>query len=708
MRLGNAHGLARRARFGLLAIALALVFGTGLAQGGPKFQPGAPGIGDPYFPLDGNGGYDAKHYLLELTYDPATDVLDSKATVTARATQNLSRFNLDFVGLTVDSIKVDGHAATWKRDGGELTVVPRSGLPKGDTFVTVVRYHGVPEPVVDALGVSGFLTTDDGAVVAGQPHVAATWYPVNDHPLDKGAYTFHIRVPAGLEAVANGKLESKRTAGGWTTWKWNAKEPMASYLATMAIGQFDIHAYRIGGLPTWDAIDPQLFDVPSPRTGDQYAISQKGDPSYKRLMHTISVPAGGATLSFAINRDTEPGWDFAFVEAHTLGKTDWTTLRDLNGHTSRSTGFSCPSWHELHPFLTHYQTEKKDGTCSPEGSTGKWWAVSGESDGWETWKVDLSSFAGSTVRVSISYASDDFIQLAGVFVDDVVVSTGQGTTSFEDDGNTSDGWTVPGSPAGSAPNPTDWIFGTRADAPPAIGADIEASFARQGEILAFLSKKFGPYPFSTTGGIVDDVDLGFALETQTRPVYDKVFWTAPGFGDSVVVHELTHQWYGDSLALAAWQHIWLNEGFATYAEWLWAAHEGIATVRESFDDAYSTPADDPFWSLVIGDPGPDDLFDDPVYTRGAMTLQQLRLTVGDDDFFKILRRWAANRAGGNVTTDQFIALAERISGKNLDKLFQAWLFTPGKPALPGSSSVARTGTAGTGRMLLDRVGAARR
>jgi Peptidase family M1 domain len=425
-------------------------------------------------------------------------------------------------------------------------------------------------------------------------------------------------------------------------------------------------------------------------------------------MHTISVPASGATLSFAINRDTEPGWDFVFVEVHTVGKSDWTTLRDLNGHTRRSTGFSCPFWHELHPFLTHYQTANDDETCSPEGSSGKWWAVSGKSDGWETWKVDLSGFAGSSVRVSISYASDDFIQLAGAFVDDVVVSTGPGTTSFEDDGNTFDGWTVPGSPPGSAPNPTDWIVGTAADAPAPLGADTEASFARQGEILDFLSKTFGPYPFSTTGGIVDDVDLGFALETQTRPVYDKVFWTAPGFGDGVVVHELTHQWYGDSLAVAAWQHIWLNEGFATYAEWLWSEHDGLATVQENFDSVYGIPEDDPFWSVVIGDPGPDEMFEFAVYARGAMTLQQLRLAVGDADFFKILRRWAATRAGGNVTTEQFITLAERISGKNLDELFETWLFTPGKPSLPGSSRAARTATAGDGRMLLDKLGTMRR
>jgi Peptidase family M1 domain len=457
------------------------------------------------------------------------------------------------------------------------------------------------------------------------------------------------------------------------------------------MGQFNLKAYERRGIRFWDAIDPALFAVPEPRTGEQYAISQKGDPSYKRLARTISMPGGGATLSFWINRDTEPDWDFVFVEARTVGRNDWTTLRDLNGHTSQDTGESCPFWHELHPFLTHYQRGRADGTCAPEGSTGKWWAASGSSDGWERWRVDLSAYAGRTVRVSISYASDDFIQLAGAFVDDVVVSSGPGTTSFEDDGNTLDGWQVPGAPAGSAPNPNDWIVGTEADAPPPIGEDIEASFARQGEIIGFLSSMFGEYPFATGGGIVDDLEIGFALENQTRPVYSPLFWTVPGLGDIVVVHELAHQWYGDSLTLAAWRHIWLNEGFATYAEWLWSEHEGSGTAQEFFDGLYNEiPADDPFWSVIIGNPGPDLLLDGAVYERGAMTLHQLRVTVGDADFFAILRRWAQSREGDNVTTAQFIALAERVSGESLDELFDTWLFTPRKPEI-ASTATSRAG-----------------
>jgi hypothetical protein len=667
-----------------LSAVLALVPGLAQAEphgrGGPTFSPGAPGVGDPYFPLDGNGGYDVRHYLLDLAYAPASDELSGVATINARATQNLSSFNLDFEGLNVRSITVDGRSAQWSRDGGELIVTPRRGLRSHTGFTTVVRYDGVPTTLLDG---SGFIHTDDGALVIGEPDVAATWFPVNDHPSDKASYTFKITAPSDVQVVANGVLKRQRNRGDTTTWTWDAKEPMASYLAMMAIGKFDVRAYRADGIRFWDALDPNLFDpIAAPRTGGQFALSQVGDLSYKRLARTVTVPADGAELSFWVTRETEPTWDFLFVEAHTVGQDDWTTLPSVGGQTSQDTGSSCPYWLGLHPFLSHYQSDNGDGTCSPTGSSGDWWAATGASDGYEQWTIDLSPFAGGDVEVSISYASDDVVQGRGVFVDDITVSSGAGTTSFEDDGDTLDGWTVLGAPAGSEPNPNDWTVGTAADAPPSPGTIADGSFARQAEIIAFLSDNFGRYPFSAAGGIVDDVPgLGFALENQTRPIYAPAFFDSPINGDSVVVHELAHQWFGDSLALERWQHIWLNEGFASYAEWLWSEREGLGTAQEIFDSFAGIPADDPFWELTIGDPGPDDLFDFPVYGRGAMTLHALRLEVGDDDFFRILRRWASSQAGGNVTTNEFIALAERISGQPLDELFRVWLFTGEKPAV---------------------------
>jgi aminopeptidase N len=186
--------------------------------------------------------------------------------------------------------------------------------------------------------------------------------------------------------------------------------------------------------------------------------------------------------------------------------------------------------------------------------------------------------------------------------------------------------------------------------------------------------------------------LGFALETQTRPIYDPGFFNNRTTGDSTVVHELAHQWYGDSLAVRHWRQIWLNEGFATYAEWLWSEREGLGTAQEQFDALASIPAGDGFWRLRIGNPGVDHLFDGQVYDRGAMTLHALRLTIGDDAFFTLLRRWAAEHASGNVTTRQFVALAEQISGRDLTALFDAWLFTPSRPVMPAATLAAGTTT----------------
>ena len=202
----------------------------------------------------------------------------------------------------------------------------------------------------------------------------------------------------------------------------------------------------------------------SPHTGSKYAYSQIADVAYKRLTREIAVPAGGATMSFWVSADTEHDWDYMFVEARTAGGDDWTTLEDANGHTSQSTGpddpngASCPAgWHDLHPHLAHYQTFDGVGACTPTGTTGEWWAFSGNSGGWQQWEVDLSEWAGKTVEVSIAYATDWSVQNLGVFLDDIVVSTGTGTTSFEDDGDPMDGWAVTGPAEGSAPNSNNWV-----------------------------------------------------------------------------------------------------------------------------------------------------------------------------------------------------------------------------------------------------------
>ena len=687
--------MSRRPAFAVI-IALLLSLTTGPAAAAPpQFTPGASGLGDPYFPADGNGGYDVEHYLLEVQYDPETDTINGVATITALATQDLSQFNLDFDdALDATSVVVNRMPAASLHSGDELVITPASGIRKNTRFVVVIAYGGVPETIEDFLGTSGFIHTEDGALVIGQPHVAATWFPANDHPSDRAAFTFRVTVPAGLEVVANGRLAGQSTAGDWTTWEWEAADPMATYLAGMAIGELAVQSYRSGRIQYWDAVDPALLAPVATPSGAQFAVSQQANNSYKRLMHQITVPAEGATVSFTVTRSTEEPWDFFFVEAHAVGTDEWTTLPDLEGNAQPDTGFSCPFWLAIHPFLEHYQTPPEGEPeefvpCEPVGTTGAWWAATGESDGAETWTIDLSAYANSTIEVALTYASDDVVQLGGVFVDDIVVSTGEGTTGFEEDGDTLDGWTVPGAPEGSPGNENDWIIGTAADVPPSSGEIALGSFARQPEIISVLEQSFGAYPFRLSGGIVDVAPIFFALENQTRPIYAEVFFSDSFSGDNVIVHELAHQWFGDSLTVSQWQHIWLNEGFATYAEWLWSEYEGLGTAQENFDFFYNlVPADDPFWDVTIGDPGPELMFDLPVYWRGGMTLHQLRLAVGDAAFFQILREWARTQAGDTVSTDEFIALAEAISGQDLDELFETWLFTSGRPDVGGASASA--------------------
>ncbi len=231
-----------------VVLCLAPLSATQAASSPPT--PGAAGIGDPYFPQDGNGGYDVGHYAISIGYSPTSRALTGHTVVSAVAKQSLSRFDLDLEGLTVDSLRVNGQPATWSRTTHELRITPKKALQKGSTFTVDARYHGKPLLLDEtALGNGGWFNTPDGAVVVGQPHVAATWFPVNDHPLDKATYAIDITVPKGLEALSNGRLAGFRPRRvRKSTWKWRMDKPMASYLATATTGQFDLTSYQRDGL----------------------------------------------------------------------------------------------------------------------------------------------------------------------------------------------------------------------------------------------------------------------------------------------------------------------------------------------------------------------------------------------------------------------------------------------------------------------------
>lgn len=217
----------------------------------------------------------------------------------------------------------------------------------------------------------------------------------------------------------------------------------------------------------------------------------------------------------------------------------------------------------------------------------------------------------------------------------------------------------------------------------------EEVFADQPEMVEFFSEIFGPYPFEAYGVVVADTELGFALETQTLSLFGRDILAPFSFGvgaQEVVAHELSHQWFGDSVSLANWQDMWLNEGFATYAQALWIEHtEGEEIFEDYMTGLYSLISQSAFSSrdvVVPGKPPANDLFNSIVYQRGAWTLHALRLEVGDDDFFDILLTYYDRFKYGNVTTGDFIGVAEEVSGQGLGDLFNAWLYEERVPDVP--------------------------
>ena len=432
--------------------------------------PGSDGIGDDYFPRDGNGGINVLEYDIHDTYRFRTQRLSGWTRLTVRATQDLSSFNLDFL-LPVSRVTVDGVAAGQARPvRHELQVTPAAPIVAGQTFRVRVDYAGRPGEVVWD-GESNWLANAGEVVTMNEPHMAAWWFPSNDHPRDKARMDISVTVPKSRQVIANGHRVGRTVRNGWATVRWRAREPMATYNAFFAAGSF--------------AVDQGVS---------------------RRL----------------------------------------------------------------------------------------------------PWYVAVSK----RIPVAQRQISMDMLRRSPAFV-------------------------------------------------------------------RWLRSQLGPYPFSTTGGVVTALSPGFALENQTRPTYPTL-----GRGStSLMVHELAHQWLGDSVSVENWSDIWLNEGAATFMEVRYAETHGGRTAHRWLMDRYlNTPGDDPFWNLRIGDPGADRIFDPRIYIRGGMALQALRQRVGNADFWTVLRSWVRSHRIDNGSTAEFQAVAERVSAANLDGFFDAWFFSPTKPA----------------------------
>jgi aminopeptidase N len=370
-----------------------------LANPRPRFTPGATGIGDPYFPLEGNGGYDAQHYDVAFSYDPASHRLDGTTSVTARATQNLSAFDLDFQQLDVGRVTVDGRPARFTRDGQELKITPRHGIREGRRFVVAVTYGGVPQTIVGSPVVFGspygFVHTDDGAFMGDEPNASSTWFPSNDHPSDKASYTFRVTVPKDRSVIANGRLVSTRTKGDRSTWVWDEKYPMATYLATADIGQWQFRSGKTpGGIPETVAVDPKLIgrdpNHPDPMAFFWDTTAEATDlwsATFGKYAFDSTGAIGdlatynGQTIGFSLETQTRPLYSdvrntntIAHEQAHQWFG-DAVSVRHWNDiwlNESFAT-FAQWVWAEKHGGATAHDQART--TYNRHGATDTWWNV---------------------------------------------------------------------------------------------------------------------------------------------------------------------------------------------------------------------------------------------------------------------------------------------------------------------------------------------
>jgi len=428
---------------------------------------------DPYLPNNGNFGYRVSRYELDLEYKVSINRLSGTATITAVTLASLKTFSLDLSeNLTVSKVSVNGHRPqNFSRSQGKLNITMPSHLPAGAALSIVVRYSGTPRPIRSLWGDVGFEELTNGALVAGQPNGAASWFPCDDHPSSKASYRIQISTDNPYRAVANGELVSRRTRAAQTVWTYELAEPTSTYLITLQIGMYESH---------------RLAKSPVP----------------------------------------------------------------------------------MHAAL-----------------------------------------------------------------------------------------------------------------PPRIRRDFDHDFGRQPDMMKLFVKLFGPYPLSTgyTVVVTDDA-LEIPLEAQGISIFGVNHCDGHRTAERLIAHELAHQWFGNSVTARRWRDIWLHEGFACYAEWLWSEDSG----GRSADDLaqyYHQKLKASRQDLLLSDPGPVDMFDDRVYKRGALTLHVLRRTIGDKNFFSLLKDWTARHRHGTAFTDDFTGLAANYADDSLRPLWDAWLYSTRVPEL---------------------------
>ena len=428
---------------------------------------------DPYLPTAGNFGYRVSRYELELEYKVAINRLAGTATVTTVTLAELQTFSLDLSSaLSVAKVTVNGKRPKhFRTDRDKLHITLAERLPAGAAMTVAVRYSGTPRPKRTPWGEVGFEELTEGALVAGQPNGASSWFPCDDHPSAKASFRIQIATESAYLTLANGKLLSRRARAGMTTWTYEQSEPTSTYLITLQVGPYTRRRMAKNGV--------EIFSV----------------------------------------------------------------------------------------------------------------------------------------------------------------------------------------------------------LPDRLRREFDHDFGRQPQMMKLFVKLFGPYPLADGYTVVvTDDDLEIPLEAQGISIFGANHCDGRRGSERLVAHELAHQWFGNSVTAQRWRHIWLHEGFACYAEWLWSDHCGERSADDWARHYHRRLVDSP-QDLVLADPGPQDMFDDRVYKRGALALHALRRRIGDDAFFALLREWTSRYRHASVVTDDFIALAAQYTEDSLRPLWAAWLYSAEVPEL---------------------------